>query len=52
MRRKSDFATTLSDMFCDDEKKRITAIKMIKEIASVMGPARVRNEFVPFLNGK
>ena len=43
MRRKSDFSTVLSDMFCDDDKKRIIAIKSLRDIAAAMGPARVRN---------
>lgn len=51
MRRKSDFTNALDQMFCEDDKKRINAIKMIKEIAATMGPVRVRNQLVPFFNG-
>jgi hypothetical protein len=51
MRRKSDFVSVLTEMFCDDDKKRINAIKSLRDIASAMGPPRVKTEFIPFLNG-
>lgn len=50
MRRKSDFVNTLTEMFCDDDKKRVTAIKSIRDIASAIGPLRVRSELIGFLN--
>jgi hypothetical protein len=50
MRRKSDFMGALDDMFSDDDKKRLTAIKATKEIAISNGPTRVRTYFTPFLN--
>jgi hypothetical protein len=50
MRRKSDFMGALDDMFSDDDKKRLTAIKATKEIATSIGPVRVRTELIPFLN--
>lgn len=43
MRRKSDFTNALTEMFCDDDKKRLVAIKSIKDIASAMGPMRVKS---------
>lgn len=43
MLRKSDFTSALDEMFCEDDKKRIGAIKLIREIAATIGPARVRN---------
>lgn len=30
MKRKSDFTSALDEMFCEDDKKRIGAIKLIK----------------------
>jgi hypothetical protein len=51
MRRKSDFMGALDDMFSDDDKKRLTAIKATKEIATSIGPIRVRSELIPFLHG-
>lgn len=50
MRRKSDFNSALDEMFCEDDKKRINAIKMVREIAATIGPLRVRNELIPFMN--
>lgn len=43
MRRKSDFTSALDQMFCEDDKKRIAAIKFIREIGITIGPIRVRN---------
>jgi uncharacterized protein YdaU (DUF1376 family) len=50
MRRKSDFTNALDEMFCEDDKKRLNAIRLTKEIAASIGPTRVRNELVPFFN--
>jgi hypothetical protein len=30
MKRKSDYTTALDELFCDDDKKRIGAIKLLK----------------------
>jgi hypothetical protein len=30
MKRKSDYTTALDELFCDDDKKRIDAIKLLK----------------------
>lgn len=43
MKRKSDYATAFDDMFGEDDKKKLAAIKLIREIAANVGPARVRN---------
>ena len=43
MRRKSDYTSALDQMFCEDDKKRIPAIKSIREIGVAIGPLRVRN---------
>lgn len=51
MKKKSEYANALDDMFSEDEKKRLTAVKMIKDIAATIGPVRVRNELIGFLSG-
>lgn len=30
MKRKSDYTTALDELFCDDDKKRMGAIKLLK----------------------
>lgn len=43
MKRKSELAMALDEMFCDDDKRRINAIKMLDHIASTFGPQRTRD---------
>lgn len=43
MKRKSELAMALDEMFCDDDKRRISALKMLDQIANVFGPQRTRD---------
>ena len=43
MKRKVDYQSAFDDMFGEDDKKKLAAIKMIKEIAANVGTARTRN---------
>jgi len=42
MKRKSEFVNALDEMFCEDHKRRLKAVKLIRDIASAIGPGRVR----------
>lgn len=43
MKRKSELAIALDDMFCEDDKRRLNAIKMLDLVASNLGPQRTRD---------
>jgi hypothetical protein len=42
-KKKSELANILDDLRCDDPKKRQAAVRDIKEVASAIGPARVKS---------
>lgn len=50
-KKKSDVASMLDDLRNEDPKKRMNAISSIKEVATALGPARVRSELIGFLAG-
>lgn len=43
MKRKSELLLALDDMFSEDDKKRINAIKSLDLVASNLGPQRTRD---------
>lgn len=50
MKKKSDLTTIFDDLRNEDSKKRLAAILDIKELAAALGPAKVRNDLIPFLS--
>lgn len=50
-KKKAELTTILDDLRSEDPKKRLAAVMEIREIASAIGPQRVRSEFVGFLAG-
>ena len=48
-KKKSDLANILDDLRSEDSKKRLLAVQNIKEVATAIGPARVRSELIGFL---
>lgn len=42
-------ASMIDDMRCDDQKKRIAAIKNMTTVAATLGPDRTRTELLPYL---
>lgn len=48
-KKKSDLATILDDLRSEDLKKRLSAVQDIKEVATALGPARVKTELIGFL---
>lgn len=49
IKKKSDLTTILDDLRCEDPKKRLNAVIDIKEVATALGPNRVRTELIAFL---
>lgn len=48
-KKKSELATILDDLRSEDSKKRLAAVRDIKEVATAIGPARVRSDLIGFL---
>ena len=47
--RMQTVASMIDDMRCDDQKKRIAAIKNLTTVAATLGPDRTRAELLPYL---
>jgi hypothetical protein len=41
-KKKADLAAILDDLRSEDPKRRLLAVQDIKEVASVLGPTKVR----------
>jgi hypothetical protein len=48
-KKKVDVVAILDDLRHEDPKKRLAAVQDIKEVATALGPVRVRGELIPFL---
>lgn len=48
-KKKSELATILDELRCEDPKKRLAAVREVKEVAAALGPSRVRSELIGFL---
>ena len=42
-KKKSELTAVLDDLRCDDPKKRLAAVREVKEVAAVLGPSRVKS---------
>jgi serine/threonine-protein phosphatase 2A regulatory subunit A len=42
-------AVLIDELKCEDQKKRITAVKSLSTISIALGPERTRNELLPYI---
>ena len=48
-KKKSDAAKALDELRDEDPKKRLAAVQELRDIASALGPAKVRSDLIGFL---